>query len=108
MQFDNVQKIAKDNMDAATKAFSAVSRNAQTIAAESADYAKRSFEQGTAALERLLGAKTVEKVLEIQTEYVKSAYEGFVAQSTKMGELYANLAREVAAPFERSTALTRA
>ncbi len=72
----------------------------QAIAAEVTNYSKKSFEDGTAAVERLLGAKTVEKAIEIQSEYAKTAYEGFVAQATKLGELYADLAKEAYKPFE--------
>jgi hypothetical protein len=32
----------------------------------------------------------------MQSAYAKSAYEGFVAQATKIGELYADLAKEPA------------
>ncbi len=99
-QFDNIQKLGKDNFDAALKTFGAVSKGAQTIAVETADYAKKSFENSTATLEKLVGAKTLDKAIEIQTEYVKTAYEGFVAQSTKLGELYANLAKEAFKPYE--------
>jgi hypothetical protein len=99
-QFDTFQKFSKDNVDAALKSFGAVSKGAQTIAVESADYAKKAFEQSTATLEKLVGAKSLDKALEIQTDYVKTAYEGFVAQSTKLGELYANLAKEVFKPYE--------
>jgi hypothetical protein len=53
------------------------------------DYSKKSFEEGSAALERLLGARVFERAVEIQTAYAKTAYEGFVAQATKLGELYA-------------------
>jgi len=97
---DDLQKYGKDNMDAAMKAWGQVSRGMQAIAAESADYSKKSFEEGSAALEKLLGAKSLEKAIEIQTEYAKTAYEGFVAQATKMGELYADLAKETYRPFE--------
>ena len=38
--------------------------------------------------------------MEVQTEYAKSAYEGLVAQATKMGELYTDLAKEAYKPFE--------
>jgi hypothetical protein len=99
-QFDTFQKFSKDNVDAALKSFGAVSKGAQTIAVEAADYAKKSFEQGTATLEKLVGAKSLDKAIEIQTDYVKTAYEGFVAQSTKLGELYANLAKDVFKPYE--------
>ena len=65
-----------------------------------ADYSKKVFEQGTAATEKLLGAKSLDKAVEVQSEYVKSAYEGFVAEATKLGELYADLAKEAYKPFE--------
>ena len=99
-QFDTIQKFSKDNVDAALKSFGVVSKGAQAIAVETADFAKKSFEQGTATFEKLLGAKSLEKAIEIQTDYVKSAYEGFVAQSTKLGELYTNLAKEAFKPYE--------
>ncbi len=99
-QFDQIQKFGQENVDAAMKAFGTVSKGAQAIAVETADYAKKSFEQSTATLEKLLGAKTLDKAIEVQTDYLKSAYEGFVAQSTKMGELYTNLAKEAFKPYE--------
>jgi hypothetical protein len=49
-QFDQFQKLGKDNADAALKTFGAVSKSAQAIAVESADFAKKSFEQSTATL----------------------------------------------------------
>ena len=36
----------------------------------------------------------------MQADYFKSAYEGFVAQSTKVGQLYVELAQELYKPFE--------
>jgi len=98
--FDDVQKYGKDNMDATMKVWGQMSKSVQAIAAETADYSKKSFEEGSATLEKLFGAKSLDKAIEIQTAYAKSAYEGFVAQATKLGELYADLARETYKPFE--------
>jgi hypothetical protein len=100
IQFDQIQKLGKDNADAALKSFGAVSKGAQAIAVESADFAKKSFEQGTATIEKLVGAKTLNKAIEIQTDYVRSAYENMVAQTTKIGELYAGLAKDLFKPYE--------
>ena len=58
---DEVQQLGKDNMDATLKSFGAVSKSLQSIAIELADYSKRVFEQGTAASEKLLGAKSLDK-----------------------------------------------
>jgi len=98
--FDDMQKYSKEQVDSTMKAWGQVSKGVQAIAAETADYSKKSFEEGSAALEKLLGAKSLEKAIEIQTAYAKSAYEGFVAQATKLGELYAELAKESYKPFE--------
>ena len=98
--FDDMQKLSKDNVDATMKSFGALSKASQAIATEFADFTKKSFEDGTKVMEKLLGAKSLDKAIEIQTDYAKTAYEGFVAQATKMGELYADLAKESYKPFE--------
>jgi phasin family protein len=77
-----------------------ISKGGQAIAVEVADYSKKSFEDGTAALEKLFGVKSLEKAIELQTEYAKTAYEGFVAKASKISELYADLAKETYKPFE--------
>ena len=51
-----------------------------------------------------MGAKSLEKAMEVQTEYLKSSYEDFVAEATKLGELYADLAKEAYKPFESALA----
>ena len=40
------------------------------------------------------------EAMEVQNEYLRSAYEDFVAQSTKLTELYSELAKEAYKPFE--------
>jgi len=106
--FDEMQQFGRDNMDATLKSFGALSKSAQAIAVEIADYGKKMFEQGTAATEKLIGAKSLEKAIEVQSDYVKSSYEGFVAEATKLGELYADLAKEAYKPFENQFAKSAA
>jgi len=98
--FEDIQKLSKDNMDATMKSFGALSKAGQTIASEITDYSKRSFEDSTKAMERLFGAKSLDKAIEIQADYAKTAYEGLVAEATKIGELYVDLAKEAYKPFE--------
>jgi hypothetical protein len=97
---DDMQQLGKDNMDATMKSFGALSKSMQAIAVEIADYSKKAFEQGSAAAEKLIGAKSLEKAFEVQSDYAKSSYESFVAQATKLGELYADLSKEAYKPFE--------
>ena len=98
--FEDFQKFGKENVDTYVKQFGTVSKGWQAIATEFADYSKKSFEDGSAALEKLFGAKSLEKAIEVQSEYAKTSYEGFVAEATKLGELYTDLAKESYKPFE--------
>ncbi len=102
--FEDMQTVGKESVDLAVKAFGAVSTKAQAIATEVADYSKKSFEEGTAAFEKLLGVKSFEKAIELQTDFAKTAYEGFVSEASKLGTLYADLAKESYKPFETMVA----
>ena len=70
----------------------------QELAAESSEYTKKALAAGSAALEKLLAARSVEAAVQIQSEYAKQAYEGFVAQWSKVSELYAKVAADTLKP----------
>lgn len=98
--FDEFQKMSKDNMDLAMESFGSFSKGFQAIAAEVADYQKKSFEEGTAAVEKLVASKSLDKAFEAQAEYVKSAYEGFVGEMSKIGEMVTDLSKDAYKPYE--------
>ena len=97
---EDLQQVSKENVDIALKSMGVLSKGGQAIAVEITDYSKKAFEDGTAALEKLFGVKSFEKAIEVQTEYAKTAYEGFVAKASKISELCADLAKETYKPFE--------
>ena len=104
MTTEEMQKFSKDSMEMAMSSLGAWSKTAQAIAVEFVDYSKKSAEGSAAAWEKLMGAKSLDKAMEVQSEYLKSSYEDFVAEATKLGELYADLAKEAYKPFEGALA----
>ena len=98
--FEDLQTVGKENVDATLKSFGALTKSGQAIAVELADYSKKAFQDGSSALEKLFGVKSLDKAIEVQTEYAKTAYEGFVAEATKLSGLYSDLAKEAYKPFE--------
>jgi len=98
--FADLQKLGRENLEAAAKAAGALSSNAQAIANETAEFARKSFEHNSETFEKLVGAQSVEKVLEVQAAYVKDAYDSLIGQSGRMGALYTALAKEAFKPFE--------
>ncbi|WP_395665629.1 phasin family protein [Methylocella sp.] len=97
---EDFQKFGKAQFETATSSSQSVVKALQAIAAETTDYSKKSFENGQAFLEKLLGVKSLESAIQLQSEYAKSAYADFVAESTKLGELYSALAKEAFKPLE--------
>ena len=71
----------------------------QAIATAYGDYTKKSFEDTKCFVEKLSGAKSFEKAVEIQTEFAKTAYETFVTESQKIGALFGDLAKQSSKPF---------
>jgi len=71
----------------------------QAIATAYADYTKKSFEDTKAFVEKLSGVRSLDKAIEVQTEFAKTAYETFVAESQKIGALYGDLAKQSCMPF---------
>lgn len=105
--FEDANKLGKDFLDANLKSLATLSKSAQAIAVETSEYTKKSFEAGSAALEKLFSAKSLDKAFEIQTDFARKAYEGFVAEATKLGELYTETARDAYKPFEGLVAKTK-
>ncbi len=71
----------------------------QAIAAETAEYSKTSFEKGRAFCEKLMGVKQFDEALALQSDFAKSAYEDFVAQASKISDLYATLVQNALKPI---------
>ena len=72
----------------------------QAIATAYGDYTRKSFEDTKSFVEKLSGVKSIDKAVEVQTEYAKSAYETFVTESQKIAGLYTDLARQTFKPLE--------
>ena len=98
--FEEFQKVGKDGFDAAVRSFGEMNKGFQAIAAEVTDYSKKAFEDSTRAFEQLIGAKSIEQAIEIQSQYAKKAYDAYVAEVSKLGEMYVGLAKDAYKPVE--------
>jgi len=79
---DDIQKASNANLDATMHSFERVTKATQAIVTEITDYSKP------------------DKAIEVQSEYAKTAYEGYVTHASKLGELYTYLAKEALKPYE--------
>ncbi len=106
--FEDFQKFSKNHIETVTAVTSTLTKGLQEIAVESTDYSKKAFADSSAAVEKLMGAKSVETAIQIQTDFAKSAYEGFVAQASKINQICVKLATEAFKPVENALAVVQA
>nr|WP_316654029.1 phasin family protein [uncultured Gellertiella sp.] len=102
--FDEASRKGKDVMDGMLKSYAEVSRGFQALATEAADFSRKSYEQGIAHVEAISSVKSPESAFELQAAFVKSSYQTAMAEMTRIGELYADLAKTAYKPFETPVA----
>lgn len=96
----DIQQYGKEQFESVVASASSVQNGLQAIASAYGDYSKKSYEDTKSFVEKLSGVKSLDKVLEVQTEFAKTAYETFVAESQKIAGLYADLAKQTYKPLE--------
>jgi hypothetical protein len=100
VKVEDIQQYGKEHFETLAASANTLQGGFQAIATAYGDYAKKSFDDGKSFVEKLAGVKSLDKAIEVQTEYAKSAYETFVAESQKIAGLYGDLAKQSYKPFE--------
>ncbi|ODR96747.1 hypothetical protein AUC69_14250 [Methyloceanibacter superfactus] len=77
------QKLGKDNYDAMVRSYGELNRGFQDIGAQITGYSKQAFAEATRTFEKLVGAKSLEHVIEIQSQYAKTAFDNWVAEARR-------------------------
>jgi phasin family protein len=100
MKIEDIQQYGKEHFETVVASATTVQNGLQAIASAYGDYTKKSFEDTKSFVEKLSGVKSLDKALEVQTEFAKSSYETFVAESQKIAGLYTDLAKQSYKPVE--------
>ena len=100
IKVEDIQQYGKEHMETVVASATTVQNGLQAIATAYGDYTKKSFEDTKSFVEKLSGVKSLDKAIEVQTEFAKSGYETFVAESQKIAGLYTDLAKQAYKPVE--------
>jgi hypothetical protein len=102
---DAFQKFSMDQFAAATASVTALTNGMQQMLAETTELSKRTVETGTDAFQHLLATRTLDGALQVQMSFAKTALEGMVAGSSKLGSIVTTTTQDMVRPLE--TAFTR-
>lgn len=97
---EDYQNYGKEQFESVVASATNAQNGFSAIATAYGNYAKKAYEDTKFFAEKLSGVKSLEKAIEAQSEYAKTAYETFVAESQKIAGLYGDLAKQVVKPFE--------
>ena len=97
--YDEFAALSRENFDAVLKANAAWADGFEAIASETVGYARQTLAVAGTATRELLAARTLDRVIEIQTGLVKTALEAVVERTARLSELGVALANGTWAPL---------
>ena len=100
VKVEDIQQYGKEQIDTVVASATTLQNGLQAVASAYGDYTKKSFEDTKSFVEKLSSVGSLDKAIEVQTEYAKSAYGTFVAESQKIAGLYTDLAKQTFKPLE--------
>ena len=96
---------SKQNLEALTASATAAQKGAEALSAQALSYGKTSWENGVAAAQTISQARSIQELIELQTNFAKSAMETYLSEVTKMTETLTGSVKDSFKPInERVTA----
>jgi phasin family protein len=96
---------SKSNLEAVTASAAAAQKGAEALSTQALSYGKTSWENGVAAAQTISQARSIQELIELQTNFAKSAMETYLSEVTKMTETLTGSVKDSFKPInERVTA----
>lgn len=96
---EEMADLTRGNVEALVASSRVAVKGVETIGQEAAEYGRRSFEEASAALKSFAEAKSPTDFFKLQSDFARSAFDSWVAGSSKASETVLKLAGEVAEPI---------
>lgn len=103
--FADFNEFGKGNVEALVESSKIAAKGLETLGQDAADYARKSFEHATTAMRSFATVKTPAEFLKLHNDYVRSSFDGLVAETSKTTEAVLKLAGDVAQPISNRVAV---
>jgi len=97
------QERFQTGFEAASRSLSEANKGFQAMADELTDFSKSRWEAVFQAWEQLLRVRHLGDVVEVQTRYAQRAYDAYMSEMSKLGEMYLGTARNAASSVKESS-----
>ena len=97
------QERMQSGLEAATKSWTEANKGFQALATEMMEYSKASFDDAIRTWTQLIGVRSLEQVIQIQSDYAKRTYENHMAELNKLGEMGVGMMRDASKPVQEAS-----
>ena len=97
---EDFQKFSKDQLEAATQSATALGHGVQQLLTETTELSKKSIETGTDAFQSLMASRSMDRAIQVQMEFARTAYDSMMAGSHKFNGILSATAQEMFKPIE--------
>ena len=102
-----MNSFGKENFEALVASSTAATKGIEAISARAVAYSKTALEAHMSAAKSIMTSKSVQELVEKQSEYARSAFDGYVAELTSLSDLMSGFAKDAMKPLnERVNAVS--
>lgn len=99
--------MSKENMEAWIASATAAQKGIEQISTRAVAYSKSAMEQHLAASKAMMTSKSVQELVERQSDYARQAFDGYIAELNRMSDLMSGVAKDAIKPLnERMSAMS--
>ena len=98
--YDQFLGYGKETVEAYMKSANVAGKGVETLHSEIYAFSKQSIEESLAATKAVLGSKSVHEAFELQTDFAKTAFDAYVGQMTRLGEIFTSTTKETIQPLQ--------
>lgn len=102
---EEANEFAKGNVEALVESGRIAAKGLESFGQDAAEYGRKSFENATATLKTLSSVKSPTEFFKLQSDYLRSAFDSYVAEASKTTEALLKLAGDAAQPISNRVAV---
>jgi hypothetical protein len=100
---EELQTAAEGGLEAATRSIGEMNKGLQAVAVEMTEFSKSRLEDVLQSWEQLLRARNFGEIIDVQARYAQRAYDAYLSEISKLGEMYLGTSRYVSKPVEQAS-----
>ncbi|AJP73914.1 phasin [Sphingomonas hengshuiensis] len=102
---EEANEFAKGNLEAVVESGRITAKGLEAFGQEAAEYSRKQFEHATAVMKTLATVKSPTEFFKLQSDFVRGAFDSYVAEASKNTEAMMKLAGDAAQPLSNRIAI---